>query len=94
MDGWLKEILDKPHSLETLDKAGANRHRVESFKIAMKVSKIRNPKTVFQLEGLMLEYIRQVVGPEIFDLFKDVSTTDNVDELFASIKNYITGEKL
>lgn len=90
------EIALNSRPLIALNVKGANRHRRECFKITKHLC--GNPKSSEQLKLWLMEYFRQLIGPEIYDTFENALEREiitnihmDVEEMFKEIQKYILG---
>lgn len=88
---WNK-IIKKKVRIEDLEIAGTNRHRKESFRAAMQITNIGYPDNREEFNELISQYIRQLIGPEIYDTYynQELDST-NVEQVFRVFRKYITG---
>lgn len=86
---WCK-IANEKVNIKLLDKLGTNRHRRECFKVAMYLH--RNQIESKSYPSLVLdEFLRQLAGPEIFDVARSIEDTsyDTHLEVFLQMKRFV-----
>lgn len=84
------EMINVIPPIEELEIAGTNRHRKECFAVAVALTR-RDPVTVEEFTAFMSEYVRQLVGPEIYDTYNSFQTASNVKQAFRIIRKYTLG---
>ena len=78
--------------IEELETQGANRHRSECFKTALHLTSRRTPYTEAEFNHFMNEYIRQLVGPEVYDTYATYEgSVSDVGKVFRIIRKYTLG---
>ncbi len=85
-------MVNKIPAIEDMDVAGANRNRAECFKIAQHVTCKQQPHTETEFNHFMNEYVRQLVGPEVYDTYATYEgDVADVGKVFRIIRKYTLG---
>lgn len=90
IEEYWNKIIRKPPPIEDLDTAGSNRHRRECFNIALKLCRSA-PTSATELSLFMEEYVRQLIGPEIYDLYNNYQEGLSPIRIYKDIRKYTLG---